>query len=462
MDMSCSCGGWLPPDVIALVMGSLRETKHLAKAGRVNTEWRKILGENPDHWRRCVPASLYYAPLHANSTPNFDWKNWLFMCHRSVGALREAKVEHDFKYPPAVGHEGPTATLGLGVGSDSPTKKCISSHKDHMVRSFDINTGQYVRSFEGHPRTPFCIKIHPSQPSTFASACYDGNVYVWDMETGVRKFQTQVATTVSSINFVPAQLAPSGADSLIITFGEEVHLWKYEVDAMSVRCELPLADEIGEQRPKVAMARFVKIPNRCNGTHRHVLFVAMWMNPTKKPPRATLVAYEFSEGEFKRTEIFFENITLFWEAGIAVSPNGELVAFCSLPPDRNDTLLTIMQLDTNDGKPTIMHSQPFENVLPGQQATSFDFSPCSSFLLVGFSYANPNDGSDVSQYPVAIVYRSKDCEVICTHRSDAEDNCSNGARFISTTSGLPGFLYGTVGGRVVKVDTSTHMSMQID
>jgi hypothetical protein len=79
-----------------------------------------------------------------------------------------------------------------------------------------------------------------------------------------------------------------------------------------------------------------------------------------------------------------------------------------------------------------------------------DFSPCSSFLLLGFSYTQ-DDGLDSKKYPVAHVYRTVDCQRLLQHlSSDEKDNCSNGARFL-VGSRSTSFVYGTVGGRVVLV-----------
>ena len=60
----------------------------------------------------------------------------------------------------------------------------VSSHKDHKIRVFDVGEGRCVARMEGHPRTPFCIKVHPQRPNVLASACYDGCVKVWVWEGG--------------------------------------------------------------------------------------------------------------------------------------------------------------------------------------------------------------------------------------------------------------------------------------
>jgi len=232
-------------------------------------------------------------------------------------------------------------------------------------------------------------------------------------------------------------------------------LQQYNIkDAHPLTLSYPSSDvnTVGQPK-KVAMARIVSIKNRS------LLLVAEWNNFHRKPPMATVVAYvDNGGGAYVSTDIKFENVVLFWEAGVAISRCGTLAAFCQKHDarDRRDceTYLTVLNLATEDGRLNVLHSLLHE-LLPGQQATSLDFSPCSSFLLLGFSYTQ-EPGLDSTQYPVAHVYRTVDCQRLLVHLSvNQEDNCSNGARFL-VGSKSPSFVYGTVGGRVVLVGDPTN------
>merc|ERR1711937_172588 len=101
--------------------------------------------------------------------------------------------------------------------------------------------------------------------------------------------------------------------------------------------------------------------------------------------------------------------------------------------EQDINLLTIVELEPslNSDRPKLLHQKRLD-LLSDQQATSLDFSACSSFLLLGFSYiskSHPGKGEDQTLYPVAYVYRTKDCRRVLRHRSNCIDNCSNNARF---------------------------------
>lgn len=251
---------------------------------------------------------------------------------------------------------------------------------------------------------------------------------------------------MSSITFVTGDECES--DALLITVGSSVLIWKYvEPEARAMPLLYRHAEESiahGEER-KVAMARIVKL----KGTS--LLLVAEWSSLQHKPPKAKVMGFkQTNEGEYVSTDIVFENVVVFSEAGIAISRDGGHIAFCqhtSSEHQESTTVLNIIQLDAEGSK--VLHRLDLTGqLLPQQQATSLDFSPCSSFLLLGFSHTQ--DGiSEVP--PVAFVFRTKDCQSLLIHRSaDMRDNCSNGARFL-VGSKSSSFMYGTVGGRVVLV-----------
>ena len=330
----------------------------------------------------------------------------------------------------------------------------VSSHKDHKIRVFDVSEGRCVARMEGHARTPFCIKVHPERPNVLASACYDGCVKLWVwgggeqsiQDRGEMVFHTPTAEqrvlggAVSSINFVVG--ASSEEDAVLITCAGQVLYWRYGVPGAQAQ---PLNYSDREADQKVALARIVKLQGRA------LLLVARWnMSNTLPPPKAHLTAYvEDGSGAFVTTEIKFENVVMFWEAGVAI--RGSLVAFCEQNPEDTDpaTYLVIVNLDVSDGRPfEVLHRKKL-TLLSGQQGTSLDFSGCGSYLLLSLSRPQEQN-ADTTQYPVAHVYRSVDCKQLLVHRSsNHDDNCSNGARFLAGTE--PAFVYGTVKGRVVLV-----------
>ena len=149
----------------------------------------------------------------------------------------------------------------------------VSSHKDHKIRVFDVSEGRCIARMEGHPRTPFCIKVHPQRPNVLASACYDGCVKVWVWEGGEQNtedrgemvfrnptFEQRVeGGAVSSINFVAG--ATIDDDAVIITCSGQVLWWRYgEPGAQAQPVNYSNREELANQ--KVALARIVKVKDR--------------------------------------------------------------------------------------------------------------------------------------------------------------------------------------------------------
>ena len=259
----------------------------------------------------------------------------------------------------------------------------VSSHKDHKIRVFDVGEGRCVARMEGHPRTPFCIKVHPQRPNVLASACYDGCVKVWVWEGGEQNtedrgemvFHTPTyeqrveGGAVSSINFVAG--ATPEEDAVIITCSGQVLWWKYGAPGSEAQ---PVNYSNREQltNQKVALARIVKVKDRS------LLVVAEWNHFQSKPPKADLTAYvEDGSGSFVTTEVRFENVIMFWEAGVAISRSGALLAFCQQDPNEPHpaTYLVVVNLDVDDGRPYEVLHRMKHTLLPGQQATSPSPSP---------------------------------------------------------------------------------------
>ena len=79
-----------------------------------------------------------------------------FMCGKSTN--------FDFKLPSSV-----SSTIAIGLSCDG--KIVASTHGDHTVKVFIFATGYLLRVFRGHPRTPWTVKCHPSDPDILASGC---------------------------------------------------------------------------------------------------------------------------------------------------------------------------------------------------------------------------------------------------------------------------------------------------
>lgn len=79
-----------------------------------------------------------------------------FLCGKSTNC--------DFKLPSSV-----SSTIAIGLSCDG--KMVATTHGDHTVKVFVFASGTLIRVFRGHPRTPWTVKCHPSDPDILASGC---------------------------------------------------------------------------------------------------------------------------------------------------------------------------------------------------------------------------------------------------------------------------------------------------
>lgn len=75
------------------------------------------------------------------------------------------------------------STISIAFSPDGRT--VASTHGDHTVKITCCNTGALIRNLEGHPRTPWTVKYHPTKPNLVASGCLGFQVRVWDWNYGM-------------------------------------------------------------------------------------------------------------------------------------------------------------------------------------------------------------------------------------------------------------------------------------
>ncbi|KAL3804349.1 hypothetical protein HJC23_011277 [Cyclotella cryptica] len=70
------------------------------------------------------------------------------------------------------------STISIAFSPDGRT--LASTHGDHTVKITCAHTGNLIRTLEGHPRTPWTVKYHPTNHRIVASGCLGFQVRVWD------------------------------------------------------------------------------------------------------------------------------------------------------------------------------------------------------------------------------------------------------------------------------------------
>ncbi|EED95386.1 hypothetical protein THAPSDRAFT_261472, partial [Thalassiosira pseudonana CCMP1335] len=110
------------------------------------------------------------------------------------------------------------STISIAFAPDGRT--VASTHGDHTVKVTCAHTGKLIRQLEGHPRTPWTVKYHPTNSRIIASGCLGFQVRVWDWN-----FQTE-AVRKGRRRQKESNFHPSG-DLMAIASGSTLHLWDY-------------------------------------------------------------------------------------------------------------------------------------------------------------------------------------------------------------------------------------------
>lgn len=141
------------------------------------------------------------------------------------------------------------STISVAFSPDGRT--LASTHGDHTVKISCCNTGALIRSLDGHPRTPWTVKYHPSKPNIVASGCLGHQVRIWDwnypmngkvdgneedgdeneynyhQRKGVCLKMIRLRNSIISLSFHPQ------GSILAIACGHTLHLWVYDNEARS-------------------------------------------------------------------------------------------------------------------------------------------------------------------------------------------------------------------------------------
>ena len=111
------------------------------------------------------------------------------------------------------------STISIAFSPDSQTM--ASTHGDHTVKITCCSTGKLKETLEGHPRTPWTVKYHPSDPHIVASGCLGHQVRVWNWKEKACLQMIRLEFAIISLSFHP------GGDILAIANGTRLHFWGY-------------------------------------------------------------------------------------------------------------------------------------------------------------------------------------------------------------------------------------------
>lgn len=173
-------------------------------------------------------------------------------CHSNLQLAVECAMEDSFiaGYADQFDNSMPrtvSSTIAIAMGCDGKT--FATTHGDHTVKVFEFASGQQIRNFSGHPRTPWTLKYHPTNPNIVASGCLGfqvswndagccalqdhranptlvisfGQVRVWDIEENACLNLIVFNQTIISLAFHPA------GQYIAVASGMRIEMWEWQV-----------------------------------------------------------------------------------------------------------------------------------------------------------------------------------------------------------------------------------------
>jgi len=133
---------------------------------------------------------------------------------REDGFLLENRTE-DFK----LNTDNIVSTIAISFSVDG--FYVATTHGDHTVKVFNYRTGRLFRIFEGHPRTPWTVKFHPSFRNVVASGCLGCEVRVWDISLNCCIRYIKYGYSIISLSFHPL------GDVIAVASGPNLYMWQW-------------------------------------------------------------------------------------------------------------------------------------------------------------------------------------------------------------------------------------------
>lgn len=119
------------------------------------------------------------------------------------------------------------STISIAFSPDCQTM--ASTHGDHTVKITSCGSAHLLQTLEGHPRTPWTVKYHPTDPNIVASGCLGHQVRVWNWTTASCLQMIRLEFAIISLSF-----HPSGS-ILAIANGTRLHFWGLKTDRSSAQ-----------------------------------------------------------------------------------------------------------------------------------------------------------------------------------------------------------------------------------
>ncbi|GMH76828.1 hypothetical protein TrLO_g2675 [Triparma laevis f. longispina] len=122
---------------------------------------------------------------------------------------------------------GPTTKSTIAMAYSHDGLLIATTHGDHTVKVISCIDWTVKAILKGHPRTPWCVKFHPSDSNTLVSGCLGYQCRIWDVESGSCLYMTKLTNSVISLSFHPTEKIVLGA------CGNELSFWEWEKNKLN-------------------------------------------------------------------------------------------------------------------------------------------------------------------------------------------------------------------------------------
>jgi len=96
-----------------------------------------------------------------------------------------------------------------------------STHGDHTVKVVSCDNGSCLKVLDGHRRTPWVVRFHPSNPNLVVSGSLDNMVVLWRIAQAQKLISYDFGKPIHSVAFHPT------GDLLVVASGHRVYVWNY-------------------------------------------------------------------------------------------------------------------------------------------------------------------------------------------------------------------------------------------
>lgn len=114
------------------------------------------------------------------------------------------------------------AVSTISVAFSPDAKTMASTHGDHTVKITSTCSGHLLQTLDGHPRTPWTVKYHPTDPQILASGCLGHQVRLWNWTTATCLHMIRLEFAIISLSFHPQ------GSVLAIANGTRLHFWSLD------------------------------------------------------------------------------------------------------------------------------------------------------------------------------------------------------------------------------------------